>query len=108
MPCISLPLFTPTLIFTGVAGVTSIDAGETGVASVVIGGAGVAGVAGGTGVPFVGVTLCAEVFSLVVSVVVGVVFVLFTRLVRLLGLTGFMRRVNDILHALQAFCLSSQ
>ena len=42
---------------------TSIDAGETGV---VIGGAGVAGVAGGTGVPFVGVTLCAEVFSLVV------------------------------------------
>ena len=23
-------------------------------------------------------------------------------------LTGFMRRVNDILHALQAFCLSSQ
>ena len=80
-----LLLFTPTLVFTGVAGVTSIDAGETGVASVVIGGAGVAGVAGGTGVPFVGVTLCAEVFSLVVSVVVGVVFVLFTRLVRLLG-----------------------
>ena len=63
MPCISLPLFTPTLIFTGVAGVTSIDAGETGV---VIGGAGVAGVAGGTGVPFLGVTLCAEVFFFVV------------------------------------------
>ena len=63
MPCISLPLFTPTLIFTGVAGVTSIDAGETGV---VIGVAGVAGVAGGTGVPFLGVTLCAEVFFFVV------------------------------------------
>ena len=43
MPCISLPLVTPTLIFTGVAGVTSIDADETGV---VIGGAGVARVAG--------------------------------------------------------------
>ena len=63
MPCVSLLLFTPTLVFTGVAGVTSIDAGETGV---VIGGAGVAGVAGGTGVPFVGVTLCAEVLFLVV------------------------------------------
>ena len=62
-----------------------MDAGVIGVASVVIGGAGVAGVAGGTGVPFIGVTLCAEVFSLVVSVVVGVVFVLFTRLVRLFG-----------------------
>ena len=77
--------FTPALVFADVAGVTSIDAGAAGVASVVIGGAGVAGVAGGTGVPFLGVTLCAEVFSLVVSVVVGVVFVLFTRLVRLLG-----------------------
>ena len=66
VPCISLPLFTPTLIFTGVAGVTCIDAGETGVASVVIGGAGVAGVAGGTGVPFVGVALCAGVFFFVV------------------------------------------
>ena len=53
-------------MFTGVAGVTSIDAGETGVSSVVIGGAGVAGVAGGTGVPFLGVTLCAEVFFFVV------------------------------------------
>ena len=61
---------------------TSIDAGETGV---VIGGAGVAGVAGCTSVSFVGVTLCADVFSLVVSVVAGVVFVLFTRLVRLFG-----------------------
>ena len=49
-----LLLFTPALVFTCVAGVTSIDAGETGVASVVIGGAGVAGVAGGTGVPFLG------------------------------------------------------
>ena len=47
---------------------TSIDAGETGVASVVIGGAGVAGVAGGTGVPFLGVTLCAGVFLFVVAV----------------------------------------
>ena len=80
MLCVSLLLFTPALVFTEDAGVTSIDAGVTGVASVVIGGAGVAGVAGGTGVPFIGVTLCAEVFSLVVSVVVGVVFVLFTRL----------------------------
>ena len=78
-------LFTPALVFTEDAGVTSIDVGVIGVASVVVGGAGVAGVAGGTGVPFLGVTLCAEVFSLVVSVVVGVVFVLFTRLVRLLG-----------------------
>ena len=60
---VSLLLFTPMLVLTGVA---SIDAGETGVASVVIGGAGVAGVAGGTGVPFVGVTLCAEVFFFVV------------------------------------------
>ena len=59
----ALRLFTPTLVFTGVAGVTSIDAGETGV---VIGVAGVAGVAGGTGVPFLGVTLCAEVFFFVV------------------------------------------
>ena len=84
MPCVSLLLFTSTLVFTDVAGVTSIDAGATGVASVVIGGAGVAGVAGGTGVPFVGVTLCAEVFFLVVCVVVGVAFVLFTRRVRLL------------------------
>ena len=66
MPCVSLLLFTPTLVFTGVAGVTSIDAGETGVASVVSGGAGVAGVAGGTGVPFLGVTLRAEVFFFVV------------------------------------------
>ena len=63
----------------------SIDAGVIGVASVVIGGAGVASVAGGTSVPFIGVTLRAEVLFLVVSVVVGVVFVLFTRLVRLLG-----------------------
>ena len=70
------------LVFTGVAGVTSIDAGITGVASVVIGGAGVAGVAGGTSAR---VTLCAEVLFLVVSVVVGVVSVLFSRLVRLLG-----------------------
>ena len=54
MPYVSLLLFTPTLVFTGVAGVTSIDAGETGVASVVIGGAGVAGVVGGTGAPFLG------------------------------------------------------
>ena len=84
MPCVSLLLFTPALVFTEDAGVTSIDAGVIGVASVVVGGAGVAGVAGGTGVPFLGVTLCAEVFSLVVNVVVGV-FVLFTRLVRLLG-----------------------
>ena len=114
--CVSLLLFTPALVLTEDAGVTSIDAGVIGVASIVIGGAGVAGVAGctDTGVSFVGVTLCADVFSLVASVVVGVVFVLFTRLVRLLGcrsfflLTGFMRRVNDILHALQAFCLSRQ
>ena len=66
----SLLLFTPALVFTDIACVTSIDAGVTGVASVVIGGAGVAGVAGGTGVPFVGVTLCAKVFFLVVCVVV--------------------------------------
>ena len=83
--CFAPLLFTPALVFTEDAGVTSIDAGVTGVASVVIGGAGVAGVAGCTGVSFVGVTLCADVFSLLVSVVVGVVFVLFTRLVRLLG-----------------------
>ena len=50
----SLLLFTPALVFTEDAIVASIDAG-------------VAGVAGGTGVPFIGVTLCAEVFSLVVS-----------------------------------------
>ena len=42
-------LFTPALVFTEDAGVTSIDAGVADVASVVIGGAGVAGVAGGTG-----------------------------------------------------------
>ena len=66
MLCASLLLFTPALVFTEDAIVASIDAGVTGVASVVIGGAGVAGVAGGTGVPFVGVTLCAEVFFLVV------------------------------------------
>ena len=61
-----LLLSTPTLVFTGVAGVTSIDAGETGVTSVVIGGAGVAGVAGRTGVLFVGLTLCTGVFFFVV------------------------------------------
>ena len=63
VPCASSSFHTNA----SVAGVTSIDAGITGVASVVIGGAGVAGVAGGTGVPFLGVTLCAEVFSLVVN-----------------------------------------
>ena len=99
MLCVSLLLFTPALVFTEDAIVASIDAG-------------VAGVAGGTGVPFIGVTLCAEVFSLVVSVVVGVVFVLFTScalawLPFFFLLTGFMRHMNDILHALQAFCLSS-
>ena len=88
--CVSLLLFTPALVFTEDAIVASIDTGVTGVAGVVVGGACVAGVAGGTGVPFIGVTLCAEVLFLVVSVVVGVVcvrvvFVLLTRLVRLLG-----------------------
>ena len=105
--CVSLLLFTPALGFTEDAGVTSIDAGVTGVASVIIGGAGVAGVAGGTGVPFLGVTLC--------------VFFVYWRCLRLVRtscalawlqlfflLTSFMRRLNDILHALQAFCLSSQ
>ena len=58
-------LFTPTPVFTGVAGVASVDAGETGVASVVIGGAGVAGAAGATAVPFLRVTLCAGVFFFV-------------------------------------------
>ena len=62
----SLFFFSHPLVFTEDAGVTSIDAGVTGVASVVIGGAGVAGVAGGTGVPFIGVTLCAKVLFLAV------------------------------------------
>ena len=89
-----------------------MDAGVIGVASVVFGGAGVAGVAGGTGVPFIGVTLCRSSLLGVcgrwrclrpVHTSCALAWLPFFFL-----LTGFMRRVNDILRALQAFCLSSQ
>ena len=100
-------LFTPTPVFTGVAGVTSIDAGETGV----VGGAGVAGVAGGTGVPFLGGDAVRRSFLLrsvssrwrclrLVHTSCALAWLPFFFL-----LTGFMRHMNDILRALQAFCL---
>ena len=110
MLSVSLLLFTPALVFTEDAGVTSIDAGVTGVASVVIGGAGVAGVAGALHWGDIvhrssllggecGRWRCLRLVHTSCALAWLPFFFL---------LTGFMRRVNDILRALQAFCLSSQ
>ena len=102
------------LVFTDIAGVTSIDAGAAGIASVVIGGAGVAGVASGTGVSVRWADAVRRSFLLrgvssrwrCLRLVHTSCALAWLQLFFLL--TGFMRRVNDILHALQAFCLSNQ